>query len=89
MSLKPQRNAKTKFITMDDGRSMIYIPRTGRIKKLNVTGTAILKLCDGNHSLEDIAIQIKAQFEDTEESEIKSDIISYINVLKEEGILYE
>lgn len=88
MECMPERNPRIKFIRRDDGRGIVYIPQSGKIKILNATGTAILNLCDGKHSLKDIAAKIAEQFEETTE-EIHNDIINYIELLKKEAILNE
>lgn len=88
MHCMPERNPRIKFIRRDDGRGIVYIPQSGKIKILNATGTAILNLCDGKHSPKNIAAKIAEQFEETTE-EIHNDIISYIELLKKEAILNE
>ena len=88
MQYMPERNPRTKIIKREDGRSIVYIPQTGEIKILNATGTAILSLCDGKHSLKDIAAEIVNQFEGTPE-EIVDDVANYVELLKKEAILHE
>ena len=89
MHCMPERNPRIKFIRRDDGRGIVYIPQSGKIKILNATGTAILNLCDGEHSLDDIAAEIAKQFEGTTEKEVQADIADYIELLKKEAILHE
>lgn len=89
MNLSPRRNPETKFIRTEDGKSMVYIPERGRVKRLNRTGTAILQLCDGEHSVDSIVAEVTAQYEGTGEPDVKGDVNDYIHLLKREGILHE
>ncbi len=89
MNFSPKRNPKTKFIRTEDGKSMVYIPATGKVKRLNRTGTAILQLCDGEHSVETIVAEVIAQYEGTGEPDVKGDVNDYLHLLKQEGILHE
>jgi hypothetical protein len=89
MQYLPERNQEIRIIKREDGKSIVYIPKTGKVKILNITGTIILNLCNGKHSAKSMAVKIARQFEDAEEKEIQADIADYIDLLKEEGILHE
>lgn len=89
MQHMPERNPRIKFIRREDGRSIVYLPQSGKVKILNTTGTAILNLCDGEHSLDSIVAEIVNQFEEVTEKEIQADVVNYIELLKKEEILHE
>ncbi|MGD2249133.1 MAG: PqqD family protein [Candidatus Methanofastidiosia archaeon] len=88
MRYKPEKNSKIKFIRIENGKSLVYIPKTKKVKTLNVTGTIILSLCDGEHTLENMAMEIEKRFEGVTKKEIQTDIANYIGLLKKEGILH-
>ncbi len=66
---------------------LLYIDENGRISILNKTGGRILELCDGQHSIEDIAKILSSEFTGTSYKECLENVKRFIDELRRRGII--
>jgi GeoRSP system PqqD family protein len=60
---------------------------SGKMHSLNILGTEIWKLCDGN-TPEDIVSRLRESF-DVAEDVLREDVSEFLQNMKEEGLVYE
>jgi hypothetical protein len=88
--MKNQPLAREDLISQDLGSElMLYNPKNDSAHVLNHTATVIFRLCDGSHSLEDIAREVKGQFEVKEGYDLSREIEDFLENFKEKGLLKE
>ena len=66
------------ILTEADDESILYDSMEGQIHIVNRTGSKIWELCDGNHTVEDIAKSICEAFEADDLEEVKKDVEEYL-----------
>lgn len=66
---------------------MFYDPKSDRAHVLNPAAKFILSLCDGHHSIDEIANEIRSKFKVADDYNLHLDIISFIKDFKEKGLL--
>ncbi|MGH2692693.1 MAG: HPr-rel-A system PqqD family peptide chaperone [Actinomycetota bacterium] len=71
-----------------DGEAVIYDDDTGRIHHLNPSATAILVLCDGRSTPEDIASDVADIF-DVQAETVLPELLRLLEQLRELGLLAE
>jgi hypothetical protein len=57
------------------------------VKVVNTTGLFIWKLCDGAHSLDEIAASLKQAFEDAPLDQVRQDVQEFVAGMVETGFL--
>jgi hypothetical protein len=73
---------------VDEGSyGFLYIYNDHSIKVLNRTGLMILRLCDGNHSVNEIVEELAKMFANIDKVEIKQDVLSFIEEVNKLGVL--
>lgn len=70
---------------VDDSGTVILL-LSGMMHQLNLVGGMIWQLCDGEHTVEDIAMSLGREF-DVAEEEVTDDVIEFVNELTERGWL--
>lgn len=70
---------------LDDG-TVVVTPDEGKVRVLNRTGTSIWLQIDGQHSLTDIAGQLAAYFEVSQEQAV-SDVTTFLTELTQKGLI--
>ena len=65
----------------------LYDPSGDRIHVLNETAEFIWHLCDGKHTLDDIANQIRLQFDVPEDVDLSSDVEHVIAAMLRKDLL--
>ena len=86
MPLSPQdRPALWRLARMqyDDVRKCSVIQYPEGVVILNDTGAAILALCDGHRSLDQIITELNAAFD----ADVRADVIGYIEALVDRGLV--
>ncbi len=66
-----------------DGGSLVVLPE--RAVRLGGSGREILEACDGARSVEDVAMQLRAQHADV--AQIESDVYAFIEQMQQLGVL--
>lgn len=67
--------------------TILYSDTDEAIHVLNATAKLIWKLCDGQHSLEDIARKLQEEFAVPEQHDVFADIQHTIKIFSEKGLL--
>jgi pyrroloquinoline quinone biosynthesis protein D len=85
LASKPRLSAKAKLrLDPKSGKTMLLYPEKGLV--LNATGTAIVKLCKGEHSLSDIILQLAEQF-GTGPERLEPEVLAFVQSLLDRGLL--
>ena len=74
MNDKPVRRRDVTCQRLDEAETMLYDPEMGKVHILNPTARLIWELCDGEHTLADMAAAIEAQFTGLEGRDILGEI---------------
>lgn len=69
-----------------DDWALLFDAATGQVVGVNPVGAAIWRLMDGNHSLEEIASKLQAEFSGTPEN-LKNEIQAFFDSLVERGFI--
>jgi pyrroloquinoline quinone biosynthesis protein D len=54
---------------------------------LNETGAAIVRLCDGLHSVKEIADQLSKQFESSDRDALTREVVDFLDTIRARGLL--
>lgn len=83
--MRPKLAPKTKLrLDPKTGKHILLYPEKGLL--LNPTGTAILQLCTGEHTLSEIVTQLAAQFQATIE-QLRPEVLAFVKGLLDRGLL--
>jgi len=87
-----QRSAKPKLarkavLRWDrfSGRNMLLYPERGL--SLNEVASAIVRRCDGEHTVEAIIAELESSFRGAEEGCVERDVLEFLDQLVERGLL--
>ncbi|HET9959718.1 MAG TPA: pyrroloquinoline quinone biosynthesis peptide chaperone PqqD [Polyangiaceae bacterium] len=67
------------------GQDVLLYPEKGLV--LNATGSAILKLCTGEHSFDQICEQLAQQFQSASKPELEAHVTSFLETLAHRGLI--
>ena len=81
-SLAPK--ARLRFDRVSGGYMLLY-PERGLA--LNAMATSILKLCDGDHTLEGIVVTLSGTYADRSGDDIRSEVVDFLEELLKRGLL--
>ncbi len=81
----PERTNETAFRIIN-GEAVIMNLTTGYYYSINEVGARIWDLCDGGHSIKDIALFISQEF-DTAEERAGQDVVELLNDLDSEKLV--
>jgi len=85
LDLKPKLAPKTKLrLDPKTGKYVLLYPEKGLL--LNPTGAAILKLCDGEHSLSAIVATLAVEFR-SEARALEGEVLTFVQGLLDRGLL--
>lgn len=87
MNDKPLQRQDVTFKQLDETETMLYDPKTDALHILNPTAKLIWKLCDGEHTLEDMVAALETQFTGTEGKDISGEIQTTLNTFAAQGLL--
>jgi pyrroloquinoline quinone biosynthesis protein D len=73
------RKARLRY---DEVRKMDLLLLPERVVKLNATGAAILRLCDGQRTVHEIAQELEAQYK---EANLENDVLEFLRRVYEHG----
>ncbi|MBN2002157.1 MAG: PqqD family protein [Anaerolineae bacterium] len=69
-----------------DNELVVVLPDQGRYVVLNATGSRVLLLSDGTHTLEAVAVAIAEEFT-ADPDQVRRDVLHFAGALVERGIL--
>jgi hypothetical protein len=69
-----------------EGEMVVVLPDKGKFVVLNATGAQIVKLADGERTLEEIAFEIADQF-DADLAQVRADVLKFAQDLTSRGVL--
>jgi hypothetical protein len=75
--------------TFDDG-ALVLLLRDRRLVELNLTAAAIVSLLDGQHTLEQVAVEISKEHDFSHDypiTEVVQDVLELCRVLNQTGVL--
>ena len=85
MELKPKLAPKTKLrLDPKTGKYILLYPEKGLL--LNPTGAAILKLCNGEQSLQAIVATLTVEFQ-SDSAKVSAEVLSFVQGLLDRGLL--
>lgn len=85
MTMKPLKMEGVILTEVDD-ESILYDSAKGKIHILNEVGATIWKLCDGEHTVEDISAQIESEFNADGET-VRKDVKEFLDKMQEIGLI--
>ncbi len=85
---RPRRKPGLRTRTLD-GRLAIYENDTDTVHLLNNTGAFVWSLLDGEHTIDDLQIEIRKRFPVEDEGDIRADVELMIEDLRQKGLLDE
>jgi len=85
-TLKPR--SRSDVITRDvRNQRVLYDNASHSSHVLNETAEFIWNLCDGEHSVEEIALEVRASFEVPPDIDLEADILNTLRILEKKGLL--
>lgn len=85
LELKPKLAPKSKLrLDAKSGKYILLYPEKGLL--LNPTGAAILKLCDGQHSLSAIVAALAVEFR-SEPLALQAEVLAFVQGLLDRGLM--
>jgi hypothetical protein len=87
MSAKPKLRSDVEIRELDERETLLYDPQSDAIHVLNSTAALIAALCDGEHTAEQIADEIRAQFDVDEDVDVLDDVEETIASFEIQGLL--
>ena len=82
---RPRRNPEAAFRSYD-GEAVVVLPGIAENNVLNEVGSRIFDLLDGNHTVDEIAATISAEFE-VERQQADQDVRDFLEELKSHRML--
>ena len=73
------RNARLRYEEVRKA-DLLLLPE--RVVKLNPTGAAILRLCDGNHTVRDIATELETRYG---QQNLEKDVLDFLRQVTAQG----
>jgi pyrroloquinoline quinone biosynthesis protein D len=85
-TIRPRLNPKARLrFDRRTGRHLLLYPETGL--ELNGTATAIVHLCTGEWTIDDMVDRLAQTYDDVSRGEIKRAIREFLGVLADRGLL--
>lgn len=70
-----------------DGESVVSTTNAARAVVLNAVGAAVLDLCDGNHSIDEIAAFICDHTDASDAVRVRADVVAMLSELEAAGVV--
>lgn len=86
-NIYPYKNAAIIYSEDSEHKSALLIKTHSTVKKLNISGKTIWKLCDGKHTRNDILKKLKEYYPEIEENILSRDLDSFLLKLHSSGFL--
>jgi len=87
MDAKPRRRADVSPRSLDERETILYDPQTDSIHVLNPAARIIWELCDGEHTVDDIAIAVTERFSGVNQAQALADVKATVSAFAEKGLL--
>lgn len=87
--MKPKRAHGVVATELPEDEVVVATPDHTQALVLNATGAAVLELCDGSRSVDDIIRFICAAVAGADESQVRADTEQLVQRLVEAGIVYD
>jgi hypothetical protein len=87
MPTRPKLRTDVEIRELDARETLLYDPQSDAIHVLNSTAALIATLCDGQHTPEQIAAEIRAQFEVGEEVDVLGDVETTLASFQAQSLL--
>ncbi len=68
--------------------TLLYDPVADTVHVLNATAWAIWEFCDGEHSLDEVEMRLRARFAAPSEQDVKGDIAMVLAVFAQNGLIH-
>ena len=81
---RPKRNPK--IISREDEERLLYNSANGDIKVINKTAALMWDLCDGEHAIDEILVEIVKSFE-VEKDTARKDLTNFLNTMEQLGFI--
>jgi len=85
--MKPRSLPSLVLAQLPDGEAVASLPASGDAIVLNAMGSAVLELCDGSRTIEQIAAFVCEHIEGTEPAAVRADIADLVERLQKAGLL--
>jgi coenzyme PQQ biosynthesis protein PqqD len=76
--------ARLRFDRLSGGYMLLY-PERGLA--LNATAASILKLCDGDRTLETIVVELHQEYADRSDDDVRHEVVDFLEELLKRGLL--
>jgi PqqD family protein of HPr-rel-A system len=86
LSQRPAVRDAIEFRVLDDLSSVAVDPDSGQAHALTPVATAIFERCDGSMSVDQIISEIVDIF-DCDDSQARSDVLTFLSELRDRGLL--
>lgn len=83
---KPLKQSRLSYRAIGDETLILDTKLNKEVHQLNALGSFIWELCDGEHSIEDIAKRVCNEF-DVDEREANDDILYFLNELTSKQLI--
>jgi len=87
--MKPKRAAAVVVTDLPEDEVVVATPDQREALVLNATGAAVLELCDGSRSVDDIVDFICSTLGGADESRVRADVEPLLRRLRAAGIVYD
>jgi PqqD family protein of HPr-rel-A system len=87
MATRPKLRTDVEIQQLDEHETLVYDPQSDNVHVLNSTAALIANLCDGHHTLEEIAAELQKQFTVGDETDVLADVEETLDSLQIQGLL--
>ena len=87
MTRRPEKVAELAVRSLADGEVVVLRPDGSAALVLNGTGAAVLELCDGRHSVVEMATLIASVFPEVPREAVEADVDALVAQLTDAGCL--
>jgi hypothetical protein len=84
--MNPKRKDDVRVQDLPDGSALLYDTETATAYPITESAAVVWKVCDGEHSLDEIADTLEAHYDASRET-ISSDLSNLIEDLRSKGLL--
>lgn len=73
----------------EDGGAFIFDPESGDLKFLNLTGVAVLKMCESKRQVGDIVKSLWEAYKEVPEEQVRQDVFNFLESLLSSEFIQE
>lgn len=86
VSEKPKRNPRLNRVDISD-EAILYTAAADELHTLNSTARRIWELCDGQHTIDEMAAALRSQFAVPDDVDVRADVIETLARFAAKGLL--